>query len=160
MENSAHALLIVAGTLIGLIIISLGISLDSSLSGYVEQSQQEIINRDVQQFNEQFIKYINCESYNAPVDFVLTIQDVVTAANAARENNNKYGLNAPIDNNFYVRINMSGYSQLEDEIDTNLTTILEDKIDKQYRCRRADVEINPVTGRVCEVTFSEISVSE
>ena len=161
MENSVHALLIVAGTLIGIMILALGISLYSSLSGYVNESQQEIINREVQQFNEQFFKYVNCEAGNDTVDFVLTIQDIVTAANVARENNIEYGLERPTEDNYYVVINAEGIQiNLEEEIHLKASEILENKLGQQYRCRREDIEINPATGRVCEVTFLEISKSE
>lgn len=162
MENAVQALLIVAGVLIGVMILSLGVSLYSSLNGFVEETQQEIINREVQKFNEQFSKYINCETETSEVDFQLTIQDIVTAANIAHENNLEYGLTGQTDNNYYVTINIKQkYPNLEQTINSETTTILdseilEKEIGKQYRCQRKDVKINPTTGRVYEVTFIEI----
>ena len=108
MENAVQALLIVAGVLIGIMILSLGISLYSSLGQYVEIAQQEIANQEIQQFNEQFLKYINCSNDSSEVEFVLTIQDIVTAANTAYESNLKYGLTEQSGNNFYVTINIRG----------------------------------------------------
>ena len=157
MENAVHALLIVAGLLIGLMILSLGVSLYSSLSGFVEENQQEIINREVRQFNEQFFKYINCETDSSEVEFQLTIQDIVTAANIARENNLEYGLEEQTGNNYYVTINIKSERDNLQKVESDeLPTILEDALGKQYRCLRQDVKINPTTGRVNEVTFIEI----
>ena len=42
MENATKALMIASGVLIGVMIISLGISLYASLSGYVESSQEDM----------------------------------------------------------------------------------------------------------------------
>ena len=149
MENSVHALLIVAGVLIGIMILSLGISLYSSLREYIELTQEEILNNEIKQFNAQFTKYINCEdssSKEAP-EFSLTIQDIVTAANAAYENNISNG------NNYYVTINMPGCDDLETKINSQLSTILSNCLGNEYKCSYEDVKINPESGRVFEVTF-------
>jgi len=156
MENAVQALLIVAGVLIGVMILSLGASLYSSLNQYVEQSQQEIIDREIQQFNEQFYKYINWDGTSPDVDFVLTIQDVVTAAFAARENNTEYGLTQPDANNYYVTVNAE-QSNLENVIHLDSVQILENGLEAQYKCTNKDVIINPITGRVCEVNFTKIA---
>lgn len=160
MENAVNALLIVAGALIGIMILSLGISLYSSLRGYVEESQQEIINRELQQFNEQFFKYINCEDSSDEPNFTLTMQDVVTAANLANDNNLEYGLENQTDTNYYVTINIeSGPTNLEKYDAFQLSKMLEKELEEQqvsFRCRREDVIVNQETGRVCEVTFSRI----
>ena len=157
MENAVQALLIVAGVLVGLMILSLGISLYSSLNGYVEQTQQEIANRETQQFNEQFLKYINCNDGATDVEFVLTIQDIVTAANTAYENNLKYGLTSHSPNNYYVTINInSGESNLETTINSKSAEILENALGNEYKCSTSDVKINANTGRVYEVNFSKV----
>ena len=160
MENAVNALLIVAGALIGIMILSLGVSLYSSLRGYVEESQQEIINRELQQFNEQFFKYINCEDSSDKTNFTLTMQDVVTAANLANDNNLEYGLENQTDTNYYVTINIeSGPTNLEKYDVFQLSKMLEKELEEQqvsFRCRREDVIVNQETGRVCEVTFSRI----
>ena len=157
MENAVKALLIVAGVLIGVMILSLGVSLYTSLNQYVEYNQQEIVNREIQQFNDQFFKYVNCESLSDSndVDFILTIHDIVTAANTAYENNLEYGLTeiGYVEGNYYVEINALGETNLEQTINTNMATLLEQNLNNNYRCTRADVELDPVTGRVFRVTF-------
>ena len=95
MENAVQALLIAAGVLIGIMVISLGVTLFGSLGDYIGNTQEQIDANAVQIFNEQFTRYI---------DVSLTIQDVVTAANTAFESNTNYGLTEPSDTNYYIII--------------------------------------------------------
>ena len=143
MENAVQALLIAAGVLIGIMVISLGVTLFGSLGDYVGNTQEQIDANAVQKFNEQFTRYI---------DGILTIQDVVTAANTAFDSNTNYGLTEPTDNNYYVKVIMPGDDELEKNIDEKMTELLKDCIDKKYQCT---VTFNPNTGRVCQVSFTE-----
>lgn len=145
MENAVQALLIAAGVLIGIMVISLGVTLFGSLGDYVGNTQEQIDANAVQKFNEQFTRYI---------DGILTIQDVVTAANTAFDSNTNYGLTEPTDNNYYVKVIMPGDDELEKNIDEKMTELLKDCIDKKYQCT---VTFNPNTGRVCRVDFTEES---
>ena len=160
MENAVQALIIAAGVLIGVMILSLGISLYSSLGGYITKTQEQAISKEIQQFNEQFLKYINCNDSTSEVEFVLKIQDIVTAANSAYENNQKYGLTEQSGSNNYVTINIkSQINNLEKTINTNSVTLLsQETLQKsEYKCTPQDVKINKVTGRVCEVNFTKIT---
>lgn len=156
MENATKALLIAACVLVGIMVLSLGVSLYSSLSSYVESVQEDIASNEIKQFNEQFIKYINCND-GTNIDFTLTIQDIVTAANTAHENNLKYNLEISAESNYYVKINMPGKSGLEKDITSDSADILKNNIENEYKCSQSDVKISTKTGRVYEVTFHEIS---
>ena len=158
MENAVKALLMAAGVLIGVMILSLGVTLYSSLNTYVETSKEEMVSKQVQQFNEQFTKYINCNNFNDETEFTLTIQDIVTAANTAYENNQSYGLTTYENNNYYVTVKLNGVA-LEQKINTETAKILEDLLGQEvvYKCRRKDVKINEITGRVYEVNFRKIA---
>lgn len=145
MENAVKALLIVAGVLIGVMILSLGVALYSSLGGYVESVHEDIRNKEIKQFNNQYTRYIDVE---------LTIHDVVTLANTARENNLKYDLTEPQGSNYYVTVNLfPGNVNLERNINLISSEILENGLGKKYKCSYEDVKINPETGRVCQVDF-------
>jgi len=147
MENAANALLIAAGVLVGVMILSLGIGLYTSLAQYAENVQKDMTSTEVQQFNEQYMKYINYSGDTK--EFTLTIHDVVTAASMAYENN--------LNDGYYVTINLQGYAlNLEQNINENTTRLLEDGLNKEYKCSIGDMIINPDTGRVSEVNFSEI----
>lgn len=148
MENAVKALLMAAGVLIGLMIISLGVSLYSSLREYVEFTHKEIASNEIQQFNEQFFKYINYNTITMETEFTLTIQDIVTAANIANENNSN--------TDYTVTVILEGLSGIQEKIKSNPAEILENGLGKQYRCSVDNIEINPTTGRVNKVTFYEI----
>lgn len=79
MENATKAMLMAAGTLIGVMILSLGVALYSELQSYVESSQEIIEFNEQRAFNTQFTNYENRGN--------LTIQDIITAANLAYESN-------------------------------------------------------------------------
>ena len=80
MENATKAMLIAAGLLIGVMIMSLGLALYNELANYVASSNERIMNNEINTFNTQYTKYLGKSN--------LTIQDVVTVANMAFENNN------------------------------------------------------------------------
>lgn len=148
MENAVQALLIAAGVLIGLMVISLGVTLFGSLGDYIGNTQEQIDANVVQKFNEQFTRYI---------DVSLTIQDVVTAANTAFESNTNYGLTEPTDNNYYVIVILDS-ERLEQTINgEKMSELLKYGMEKKYECTRENVEINPNTGRVCQITFTELN---
>ena len=156
MENAVQALLIAAGVLIGVMILSLAVSLYSSLNEYIVNTQEQAISKEVQQFNEKFLKYINCNDSASEVEFVLTIQDIVTAANTAYENNKTYELTSQDGSNYYVTINLDGVS-LESNINLQATEILKNGLGQEYRCSTEDVQINEITSRVFEVNFHKIT---
>lgn len=159
MEDAVKALLIAAGVMIGVMIISLGVTLFSSLSQYTDNAQVQIEENALQKFNEQYTKYINCADTpaTAPLEFTLTIHDVVTVANMAYENNKKYGLDSADENNYYVTVKIgSAGAELQKDINTKASELLKLYIDKTYKCTYSNVRTNPNTGRVCEVIFQEL----
>ena len=154
MENAVKALLMAAGVLMGVLILSLGASLYSSLSGYVQSVEENIASKEIQQFNQQFTRYINYNEDTHEKKFTLTIQDIVTAANIAYENNLKYGL-ADVDNNgnnYRVTITLDG-NALENIINSESARILTNGLEQEYKCSSEDIEISTTTGRVFEVNF-------
>lgn len=158
MEDATKALLIAAGVLISLMIVSLGIALGQSLSEYTDDAQQQIEENALQSFNNQFTKYINCTNTNSEPEFTITVHDIITVANIAYENNVDYDLSEAKDSNYYVTVNMAGvYENLEKEISGKVTELLENYSNKTYRCTYNDVIINQNTGRVCKITFKEIT---
>ena len=59
MENASQALIIAAGILIGILILTLGSYLYIIFGDYVSNSQAEIAKNSLAQFNDQFLKYDN-----------------------------------------------------------------------------------------------------
>ena len=142
MENAVRALYIAAGVLIGIMVLSLGISLYSSLNGFVEDINQDLVNAQILEFNEKYLKYVNID---------LTIHDLVTVANTAFENNRN--------SDYYVRV-IIGSTEIQNEINEKSALLLENNLDKTYKCGSEDILIDSNTGRVCNITFHEIVEDE
>lgn len=84
MENASKALLMAAGVLIGMLVISLAVYLFVSFGMASAQIHKEQEQKQLEQFNTQFFSYESKEEN--------TIYDVVTVANLATENNIYYQL--------------------------------------------------------------------
>lgn len=78
MENASKALLMAAGILIGILIISLMVVLFISSTSVNKEYEQTKQSEVVQQFNVNFTKFVGKN---------LTIHDVVTICNFAKSNN-------------------------------------------------------------------------
>ena len=161
MENAAKALYIASGVLIGALIIVLAVTLFSNLQVYVDESRDQIRFNDLNSFNTKYTNYINSMDDGRTIDFELKIQDVVTAANLAYENNLKLNYDAyknasseQNDNNLYVAVYL-GATRMDGNNDIN--KIMQNNLDKTYLCTNSSIEYYPNSGRVCKVTFKEIS---
>lgn len=147
MENATKALIIATSVLIGILILSLGVSLFGILRGYVTDTESEIERNNIRQFNEQFLKY------DRKTD--LTIQDVVTAQNLALEINNSFSnydtsIKATQNTN-YVDVFFKRESSSNTIFNKDMIELLEKYIDvKNIKCT---VTISPVTGRVYKLVF-------
>lgn len=84
MENASKALLMAAGVLIGLMIITLGVFLYANFGGTSKQIHDQIETNQINNFNSQFTQYDGKR---------VTIYDVVSMANLAKQNNDQYGFN-------------------------------------------------------------------
>lgn len=172
MENATKALLIAAGVLIGMMILSLGVALFYALNGYIEDTQQTMEENALSRFNTQFLKYVNMQpdEHGALQEtFTLTIQDIITVANLAYENNKQLGIPDNVDesiyneNNDYVTVNATLHRQdgsthtikhLEQNVDEKAAEWLSTYIsDIGYECATSDVQISAITGRVYEINF-------
>ena len=156
MENATKALLIAAGVLIGVMILSVAVTLYTSLGSYIDSYQKEIDERAIQKFNEQFTRYINVEDGSADTKFTLTIQDIVTVASIAYQNNQKYQLEEYENDNYYVTVKiMPGNGNVEKNINEDAAELLKDNSEAKYKCTRDNIKVNEKTGRVYEIIFAE-----
>ena len=173
MENATKALLIVAGVLIGVMILSLGLALYYSLNGFVEDHQATIQENALQKFNTQFLQYVNYNDTTGVCEFKLTVQDIITVANLAHENNTRYNIPESPDasiynpNNEYVTVNADLYyinqyggtslqklNHLEQTVAENSAEWLSTFVsDHEYQCSRADIKISEITGKIYEINF-------
>lgn len=113
MENASKALIMAAGVLLGVMLISFAVYLFSTFGSYSNDVYLQMEERRMDAFNSQFTKYYGTEQrenpydsnsdkyYNGPI--LCTVQDVVTIAKLARDSNAKYGVYE--DNPNYISTN-------------------------------------------------------
>lgn len=145
MENASKALLMAASVLIGTIILSLAVYLYISFTGSANKMGKQMEEGQLQQFNNKFTSYVDKKN--------LTIYDVVTVANMAKDNNAYYDLNAKTENNFYIQVSCDNVN-IESKTEQELEKMLEDNNGIKYTCT---VEYSPNTGRVNIIEFKKVS---
>lgn len=164
MENASKALLMAAGVLIGMLVLSLMVYLFISFGSTSKELRQQQTQNELNQFNTQFTSYV--EKAN-------TIYDVVTAANLATKSNLYYeleykGVATGKDNYISVLLenpkfpsSMKGYIErgykdlrpkiYEDIVKVGLSDLNADGSFAEYKC---EVKISTDTQRVYWVRFS------
>ena len=96
MENASNALLIAAGVLIGIMILSIAVFLFVNFSSISRDAQSTITANQLQEFNAKFSIYENRKD--------LTIYDVITVANLAKQNNYEYSASNVFDTEYKVTV--------------------------------------------------------
>lgn len=98
MENASKALIMAAEILIGVMIISIGVYLFSSMGEFSMSTSKKIEDAKLAQFNNQFLKFygtvitqVDGTQKVEPVKS--TIHDIIALANLARRENEKNGFN-------------------------------------------------------------------
>ena len=145
MENATKALLMAAGILIGILILSLVAYLYTSFSQTAAEVNQRNERQQLVQFNTQFTTYLGNEN--------LTIYDVITVTNTAKENNNEY---QDVNNyNTYYQITVFiGSDRIDNESQEELENrIKSNGLDTKYVC--TGIEYHDASGRVSKVTFRQ-----
>lgn len=100
MENASKALIMAAGVLIGILILSLAVFLFTDFGATSKGIYSQIEERQLAQFNAQYTVYSGRKDIN--------IYDIVTLANLAKENNNYYKDYSDFDSNYKVMIVVCG----------------------------------------------------
>ncbi len=116
MENASKALIIAATVLIAVLILSIGAYLFTYYSQIAYENEQNKINQSLVQYNTKFEKY---------EDKQLTIQDVLTITNLAKDYNERKSVDG-------INVNINGNSTLGrdndwwiKQLDENSNTIYE-----------------------------------
>lgn len=147
MENASKALIMAAGVLIGVLILSLAVYLFASFGTSSAQVHKQNEENQLNEFNTQFTSYEGREE--------ITIYDVITVKNLADQNNRQYELDSSTNSNFYITVRLgnsiiNNNKVKEEELIKKDTETLQEKL-PTYSCK---VTISPVTGRVKEIIFS------
>ncbi len=97
MENASKALLMAAGILISVIILTLAVYLFVYFADYAKGVNDDVKANQIAQFNSQFLSYQGKE---------LTIYDVITLANMAKNYNQNNNLTST--DLAYISVNLNG----------------------------------------------------
>lgn len=133
MENASNALLIGGGILIAMLILSIGVYLFANYNDLGASYERTMETTEIQKFNEKFLKFEGRED--------ITIQEIVSLANFAREYNNENGTNIKV---------VLGYTDLAEE--TNLI----EKIEEDTENTKYKATISSYDKLIQEIKFIEI----
>ena len=144
MENASKALVMAAGILIGVLIISLAVYLFVDFGTTSAQIHQQTEERQITEFNSKFASYEEKEG--------LTIYDVVTVAGYAYENN-KYYENAE---EYKITVILSGI-EIQDYTQKQRNQLIKDEMVDlinlpTYECK---VEKYHENGRIEKISFKQ-----
>lgn len=163
MENASKALIMAAGVLIAVMILSLAMYLVFTFGSFSAKVHKENEENEIQKFNAQFL------AYQGRTD--ISIYNIITMANYARENNQNYDLTwdkvkNSIDKTMYVQVilesNNNNLERLSQEDLYNLMKADVNGIKKNqnqeivkttYQCK--DIKISDYTERVYQVVFKK-----
>ena len=162
MENASKALLMAAGVLIGILILSLAVFLFANFGAASAEAHKQNEENQIEQFNVQFT------AYQGRTD--ITIHDIVTVANLAKSTNQAFGLTEQTENNYYITVRARTTSGNKSKMETfsskeldNLVKSDLNLVDRDdgngnsykglptYSC---NVTINSNTRRVSAVNFT------
>ena len=184
MENASKALIMAAGILVGVMILTIAVTLFKTFSDFGNETYEKVEAERLAQWNNTYLKYqglstkkVNGHTVTVPL-YPATAHDIITLANHARENNKKYELPMPYsskkadETTFYVQVciendsryrNMENLSQEKKEEFLRDNSITEDNGNKvkYYKCTsRIDEMISNTTKRVTYIQFKAFDVSD
>lgn len=173
MENASKALLMAATVLIGVLLLSLGVYLFTLFGDFSADMSEKLNQKNIDEFNAKFTKL---ESYQEGQEWKNTCraQDIVSIANTAKENNNKYNYTIADQNKgyYYVKVIVKQGSRTNNNFEAESlekykeflkkysgTEIVQPDGTKHYdiyyfKC--TNVSINPDSKRVCSITFEQL----
>lgn len=148
MENATKALIMAAGVLMGIVILSLAVYEFTSFGISSKEIHKANEETRLNEFNSQFTKYEGKDD--------VTIYDVITVANLAKENNSYYefsprSLEQNTGKDLYISVILDNTS-----IENQNQSIYKSKIGSEYNSKYTCIAtISNDTGRVYKVNFSK-----
>lgn len=160
MENASNALMIAAGVLIGILLVSLIVISFNGAADLAKSYDSRISASSLQAFNSNFEKYTDGE---------VDIQSIITMTHFAKDYNSKNELKKG--DSIYISVICEGETgkivALDEKTDDELLAFMqentfakdeagnEDKtIFQKYKCQK--IEYNENTGTVTKITFKKV----
>ena len=155
MENASKALLMAAGVLIGLLVLTLAVYLFITFGANANEIRNEINSSQLTGFNANFNVYADRDD--------ITIYDIISLANLAEENNKHYQNYSDFEENYKITIklgplelqNMSQSDKQDLIKDNNDVEVSTGKLTNTFHLKRtanSGIKYNSI-GRVSELKF-------
>jgi len=144
MENASRALLMAAGALVGILVLSIAVYLFISFGSVSAELHKKNYEQQIEQFNSQFTVYEGKDD--------VTIYDVITVANLASENNIYYELpytTDPDGTNDYIKVFL-----IDDDIYPDTSTAK--SIEKAYKYS-GRINYNELISKDIEYTNGDLT---
>lgn len=149
MENASKALLMAASILIAMMVIGIGTYVFNIFGTFSKNQEEKLYDYQISEFNNQFTKYETMEE--------ITIHDIITLANYAKDYNESNGITDTSDA-AYIKVNIQLIgSNLERANTDNKNTLIKNSIDNKYKYALVSIDYNTATGRVNGITFKKKS---
>ena len=152
MENASKALIMAAGVLIGILILSLAVFLFADFGATSKGVYSQMEERQLTQYNAQYTVYAGRND--------ITIYDIISLVNLAQENNEKYKDYTTYESEYQVKISLLGTALLLHKYtDEQKLQLIKDfnQVDENgqvktlFKC--TNIEYHP-NGKVSAVYFS------
>ncbi len=158
MENASKALIIAAGVLIGILVLSLAVFLFMDFGARSKDIYAQVELNQLTQYNSQYTVY------NGRSD--ITIYDIITLCNLAKENNDTYKEYTNFESEYKVIINLSGtnfnYLNAQDLSTEEKQKLISEyngvesngELTNQFKCE--GITFHDTGGKVNKVTIKRI----
>lgn len=146
MENASKALIIAGGILIAILVISIGVYLFANYADMGSSYEQNFSTAETQKFNVNFTKFKDRND--------ITIQEIVTLVNFAKQYKEKTEINVTIsipskpDLITYLETNPSGSISRDEKI---IEDLIKENSDKKFTCTNIEYGND---GRVNIISFN------
>ena len=145
MENASKALIIIAGVMIALIIVSIGVLLKWNLTQVSDSYVEKLDKTELQKYNNYFEIYLGREN--------ITAQDIITAVGVAKQKDE--GTKVWLKDG--VAKDITEWSNLEKNDFLSKNILLEKAdgtVENIFKCNSIDYDSE--TGKVNKITFEKI----
>lgn len=152
MENASKALIMAAGVLIGVLILSLAAFLFLDFGATSESVYSQMESQQLTQYNAQYTVYSGRND--------ITVYELISLANLAKENNEYYKDYTDYEDAYKVQVSLPGTPDLQDYKEKQDWIVVYSKVNQQgelvatFKCTR--IEYHPSSGRVKTINFEKI----
>lgn len=142
MENASKALIMAAGVLIGILILSLAVFLFADFSATSKGIYSQIEESQLTQYNAQYTIYSGRDD--------VTIYEIISLANLAKDNNEYYKDYSNYESEYKVIVKLQGEGELQGKEESEKQELIniyngsfdeEGQLKDRFSCRRGNNRI-------------------